>query len=108
MTALHVLLIVRSTIDQWSVALLVLAALVLAGTSRLLNAEFRAQPVAFLVFHVVAYLLVAGSLSVHVMAVGGDTNGVDGLKWMVACWGAGLLVHALATVGEFLPRGHRA
>ncbi|MDQ1084897.1 MULTISPECIES: hypothetical protein [Microbacterium] len=107
MTAFHVLLIQRGSVDQWSVALLLLVAATLVGTLRVLRPEFLARPATFLVVHLVAYLLVAGSIAVHVMATGDQLNGARGLVWMVACWGAGLLVHALGTADTFLPRSRR-
>jgi len=99
MVVFHVVVAMRSSIDQWALALLLLVAALVALSGRVMRSEFRTAPTLSLAFHVATYLLVAGSIAVHAMAADESISGVSGLLWMVACWGVGLLVHTLSVVG---------
>lgn len=104
MVVFHITVSMRSVVDQWALALLLLAAMILAFAVRSVRFELRGEPALYLAFHVAAYLLVAGSIAVHAMTAASSVLAAAGMLWMVAGWGLGLLVHALSAVGDSVLR----
>ena len=102
MTLFHVVIEMRGMVDAWAFALLLLAAAITTTALRRLQDTFERQPVAFLLFHVVTYLVVAGTIAVHLVAAAWPATSNGGLVWMIGLWGVGLLVHSLASITSLL------
>ena len=87
-------------VDQWAALALALAALVIVIGALILRSTLTTLPFAFFVFHVISYVLVAGSVAVHAFLADWAGTGGGGLVWMIALWSAGLLLHAFASVAR--------
>lgn len=101
MTAFHITVrtLGQGAVDIWSLLVLTLAALVVAGGVLFFGRTgAQASPFSIFVLHAVSFVIVAGSIAAHALLVGltGETGG--GLFWMISCWGIGLLIHAFASV----------
>lgn len=87
-------------VDQWSVLVLVAAALVIVIGALMFRRELTTLPFAFFIFHVISYVLVAGSVAVHAFLADWAGTWGGGLVWMMALWSAGLLLHAFASIAR--------
>ncbi len=102
MAAFHIVVAVvgAGIIDQWSVLALVAAAVVIILGALMFRRELTTLPFAFFVFHVISYVLVAGSVAVHAFVANWAGTWGGGLVWMVGLWSVGLLVHAFASISH--------
>lgn len=102
MAAFHIIVatVGGGTVDQWSMLVLVAAALAIVVGAFTMRASLIRRPFAFFVFHVLSFVLVVGSISVHAFLTGWNGPGSGGLVWMVALWSLGLLVHAFASIAR--------
>lgn len=96
---LYLNLATHGVTDIAALLILALAALVVAGFLLAWRTPLRRDPNTFFIFHVISYLIVAGTVSVHAFLVSWISRYylTGGLGWMVAIWSIGLFVHALAT-----------
>lgn len=102
MAAFHIVVatVGGGTVDQWSMLVLAAAALVIIIGAVMMRTTLIRRPFAFFMFHVLSFVLVVGSVSVHAV-IGGWTGPVSGgLVWMVGLWSIGLLVHAFASIAR--------
>lgn len=103
MNAFHLLIAYRHSVphaDVWALVSLGLAAVVIAIGSWLMRPGLSRRPYAFLVFHVVSYVVTVGSIAVHSLVASWPTQLNGGLVWMVGIWSIGLLVHSYASIAH--------
>lgn len=101
MTAFHLYLAFVSGGVVDLVAAVLLTAAAVAALVGYLRWRARLQFHAFslLIFHLLSFVIVVGSVSVHAFATsptGANYRVSGGLVWLVALWTIGLFVHALA------------
>lgn len=87
-------------IDAAALAVLGLAAATISVGACVLRKPLTRAPFAFFVFHVVSYLMVAGSVSLHAFAADWAGARGGGLAWMIGLWSVGLFVHAFASLAR--------
>ncbi|MEX0153346.1 hypothetical protein [Microbacterium sp. LMI1-1-1.1] len=100
MGGFHLLAARAGGIDAVALVVLGLAAATVAIEALLLRRWLTRAPFAFFVFHVISYLTVAGSVSLHAFLTDWVGARGGGVGWMIAFWSAGLLVHAFASLAR--------
>lgn len=100
MAGFHLIAAAAGGIDAIAMAVLGLSAATIVVGALLLRTPLTRTPFAFFVFHVVSYLAVAGSVSLHAFSANWSGARGGGLAWMIGLWSAGLLVHAFASVAR--------
>ncbi|PFG29662.1 hypothetical protein [Paramicrobacterium agarici] len=102
MVVFHVVVVTvgDGTVDQWSMLALAGAALTIVIGARVMRKNLIRRPFAYFVFHVLSFVLVVGSVSVHAFLAGWTGSISGGLVWMVGLWSIGLFVHAFASIAR--------
>lgn len=84
-------------VDVIALGILALAAVVIAVAVWVMRDALRVHPYAFLVVHVLCYVVIVGSLACHAL-VAPAVASWGGLGWLAALWSIGLLVHCFASL----------
>ncbi|WP_153009070.1 hypothetical protein [Microbacterium testaceum] len=100
MAGFHVVAARAGGIDLASLVVLALAAATIAAATVILRKPLTGAPYAFFVFHVMSYVIVAGSVSLHAFVADWEGARGGGLAWMIGLWSVGLLVHAFASLAR--------
>lgn len=100
MAGFHLVAAGARGIDLAALIVLALAAVTIAVAAVILRKPLTRAPYAFFVFHVVSYVVVAGSTSLHAFVADWAGARGGGLGWMIGLWSVGLLVHAFASVAR--------
>lgn len=102
MAAFHIVVatVGGGIVDQWSMLILAAAALAIVIGALSMRKSLTQRPFAFFVFHVLSFVLIVGSVSVHAFLAGWNSPVSGGLVWMVGLWSIGLLVHTFASIAR--------
>ena len=89
----------EGVVDLIAAAILVAAALLALVSYLRWRQRLAVHAFSLLVFHLLTFVIVVGSVSVHAFATsssGANYRVSGGLVWLVGLWALGLFVHALA------------